>query len=122
MAFMASRMFSPHEDNHHLGITSQLLLSLVLLHAPRHKMMMNRTLRAGLRTRVGVMQSRWMSGGAVPSREAVGEEIGEFENIRAERKGKVGLITMTRPPVNAVSDGLLHDIIDACVKFGECCV
>jgi enoyl-CoA hydratase/carnithine racemase len=32
----------------------------------------------------------------------------------APSRGKVGLITLNRPKVNAASDGLLQDVIAAC--------
>jgi enoyl-CoA hydratase/carnithine racemase len=34
------------------------------------------------------------------------------------RRDKVGLITLNRPKVNAVSDELLKDVINACKIFG----
>ena len=36
--------------------------------------------------------------------------IGEFEYIIAEVRGKSGLITMNRPPVNAMSDAHLQEV------------
>lgn len=34
-------------------------------------------------------------------------------------RGKSGLITLNRPPVNAASDGLLQDVIAACKAFDK---
>jgi len=51
------------------------------------------------------------------STTAAGISIGDFDNVIAEVRGSVGLITLNRPKVNAASDGLLQDVIAACKTF-----
>mmetsp|Transcript_35667 Transcript_35667/g.48160 ORF Transcript_35667/g.48160 Transcript_35667/m.48160 type:complete len:287 (-) Transcript_35667:264-1124(-) len=46
-----------------------------------------------------------------------GISIGEYSYITAERRNKTGLVTLNRPKVNAVSSGLLGDVIHACKAF-----
>jgi hypothetical protein len=43
---------------------------------------------------------------------------GEYKNIVAEKKGKVGLITLNRPKaLNALSSALFYEVNDALFKF-----
>jgi hypothetical protein len=56
---------------------------------------------------------------ARPLSGAAGVSIGEFDTVIAEIRGKVGLITLNRPKVNAASDGLLQDVIAACKAFDK---
>lgn len=67
-------------------------------------------LASSARRRFAVPVARALSAAAPVS-------IGEYEHVIAEVRGKSGLITMNRPPVNAMSDAHLQDIVAACKAF-----
>lgn len=59
---------------------------------------------------------------ARPSVRALSTEripVGDYQYLIAEVVGKSGLITMNRPPVNAMSDGHLQEISAACKAFDQ---
>jgi len=77
---------------------------------------------AGHRRIAAIVNQCFPSQAPVLKNNCAGEDIlfPDLKFVKAEKKGRVGIIRLNRPnQLNALSDGLMHDIVTAITRFNK---